>query len=109
MPTRALVVDDDACPVAVAVSAVRSVVAGPALTPVPTCPPVVLGLANVRGDVIPVFDCGLLLERDPLGAAPFVVVVETRAGPAGLAVPSMPRTATVEDGDVFDPDKVVSR
>ena len=108
MPTRALVVEDEACPLSVAVSTVRSVVANPALTPVPTAPPVVLGLANIRGDVTAVFDSGLLLDLDPLGAAPFVVVVETRAGPAGLAVPCMPRTATVEDDELFDPDTVAS-
>lgn len=106
---RALVVDDEACPVAVAVDAVRSVIAGVRLTPVPMAPPFVLGLANVRGDIVPVFDTGVLLDRAPLGPTRFVLVVETRAGPAGLSVTGMPRTETVDDDRLLDPDAVVLR
>lgn len=107
--TRALVVEDEAAPVAIAVAAVRSVVAAPSLAPLPTAPPLVLGLANVRGDVVPVLDTGLLLGLEPLGKAPFVLVVDTKAGPAGLAVLRMPRTEWVADGRLFDPDQAVVR
>lgn len=109
MATRALVVDDEAAPLAIDLQRVRSVVAEPALTPVPTAPPSVLGLANVRGDIVPVLDTGVLLGLDPVGQARFVLVVETSRGPAGLAVKAMPVTADVADDRLVDPDALVGR
>ncbi len=110
MAARALVVDDEATPLAVVIGAVRAVVAGPELTLVPTAPPSVLGLANVRGDVVPVFDAARLLGREPVREPRFVLVVDTALGPAGLAVAAMPLTADVEDGDerLVDVDALVA-
>ncbi|MDQ1437555.1 MAG: purine-binding chemotaxis protein CheW [Acidimicrobiaceae bacterium] len=112
MPERALLVGD----VAVALRAVRSVLRAPELTPVPTAPAVVLGLANVRGQVVPVLDGGLLLATDgrapaALGEAAYVVVVDTAAGPLGLAVSAMPVPAdvAVDDPRLVDPDSLVDR
>lgn len=109
MAVRALVVEDEAVPLAVAVDRVRSVVPGPALTPVPTAPPSVLGLANVRGDIVPVLDTGLLMGLKPVAKARFVLVVDTGRGPAGLALPVMPVTADVDDDRVVDPDALVAQ
>jgi len=76
---------------------------------VPTAPPVVLGLANVRGTVVPVLDTGLLLDDGPIGEAPFVLVVDTARGPAGLAVPTMPVADDVPDDEVADADALVAQ
>lgn len=115
MAVRALVVPDDeaggeAAPaLALAIERVRSVITEPALTPVPTAPATVLGLANVRGEIVPVFDTGLLRGVGPVGSARFVIVVETERGPAGLAVAAVPATANVPDDDIVDPDSLVGQ
>jgi hypothetical protein len=93
---------------AMAMANVRRVVVAPALTPVPTAPPVVLGLANVRGVVVPVLDTGLLLDRGPVAGAPFAVVVETARGFAALAVPEMPVAQDVDEADVADIEALVA-
>jgi purine-binding chemotaxis protein CheW len=69
---------------------VREIVAAPALTTLPTAPAVVLGLVNLRGDVLPVFDAGRLVAS-PYPAEPqFVMVVDTERGAAGVAASGMP-------------------
>ena len=70
---------------AVPITAAREVVTA-AVTPLPTAPSTVLGVCNVRGEIIPVFDSGVVLG---LGRLPFVdsiAVIETAHGPAGLAM-----------------------
>jgi purine-binding chemotaxis protein CheW len=46
------------------VERVREILAGPELTPVPLAPPAVLGLLNLRGEIVTVIDV-----RGPLGVA----------------------------------------
>jgi purine-binding chemotaxis protein CheW len=72
---------------------VRHVVATPGVTPVPTAPPAILGLMNLRGEVVPLLDLARLLGRSEGRSAhlPFAVVVETPNGVAGLTVSEMPR------------------
>ena len=43
-------------------------------------------LFNLRGEIVPLFDTAALLGLGTLIDAPFAVVVETAAGPAGLVV-----------------------
>ena len=109
MAVRALIVEDEAARLAVNVDVVRAVVSAPELTPVPTAPPVVLGLANVRGEIVTVLDARLLQQvaAEPIEAAPFVVVVQTAVGLAGLAVQTMPETADVDDEEVVDVDRLL--
>jgi hypothetical protein len=76
---------------------VQEVMARPAITVVPTAPPAVLGLCNRRGDVLPVVSISVLTGRRPLPGegerqAPWVAVVDTPAGAAGLAVTGVPET-----------------
>jgi purine-binding chemotaxis protein CheW len=80
---------------AVATERVREVVTSLQITPVPTAPPWVLGLINVRGEVVPVLDTGALLG---IGATPspcYAVVVISSSGLAGLLATSMPSVATL--------------
>jgi chemotaxis signal transduction protein len=70
---------------AVPIAAAREVVTA-IVTPLPTAPSSVLGVCNVRGEIIPVFDSGVVLG---LGALPYsdgIAVIETSHGPAGLAM-----------------------
>ena len=75
---------------------VREIVATPALTTLPTAPAAVLGLVNLRGDVLPVFDAGRLVAS-PFPAAPdFVMVVDTERGAAGVAASGLPSIVDLE-------------
>lgn len=105
---RALAIDAAGTPLAFAITDVRAVIPDPSLTPVPTAPPVVLGLTNVRGEVVPVFDTGLIVGGQPIGHAAFVVVVDTSVGVAGFAVSAMPRTTDADD-ETVDPVTLVPR
>src|SRR5687768_15154217 len=82
---RALRLQVGVDPYAVPMDAAREVVAAPSLTRLPTAPPSVLGVCNLRGEIIPVFDTGLLLGLGPLPSIEAVAIVETALGPAGLA------------------------
>ena len=73
--------DDYAVPMAVA----REVLAAPEITRLPTAPSSVLGVCNVRGEIIPVFDTGVLLGLGRSSAFESIAIVETAMGPAGLA------------------------
>lgn len=106
--TQALVATLPSGRVAIALARARRVVARPALTPLPDAPASMLGLANLRGEVVPVLDAGLLLSDEPLGLAGFVIVVDTAKGPAGLAVPSLPRSMEVDDAELFDTDSLTT-
>ena len=76
-------VGDDAYAVPMAVA--REVLAAVDVTPLPTAPSSVLGVCNVRGEIIPVFDTGVLLGLGSMPAHDSIAIVETVMGPAGLA------------------------
>lgn len=80
---------------------VREVVAEPTVTPIPTAPASVLGLFNLRGEMVPIFDTGQILAVGPVAASPYVVVVDTSAGLAGLAATGLP--VAVRLGDSLGP------
>lgn len=83
---------------AVATESVREVVALPMLTTVPTAPDSLVGLFNLRGEIVPLFDTAALLGVGRIGAGSFSTVVLTALGPAGLAVTAVPEA--VELGDL---------
>ena len=78
---------------AVETSQVREVVAAPELTALPTAPRSVLGVFNLRGEIVPVFDLANLLGLGTTPAHSYVAVVDTGLGPAGLALTDVARTA----------------
>jgi len=69
----------------------REVVAAPAVTPLATAPPVLLGLFNLRGQIVPLLDTAALLGTGTGETTSFVVVVAAPAGLAGLATSALPR------------------
>ena len=71
-------VGDDAY--AVPMELAREVVAAPVVTVLPTSPASVLGVCNVRGEIMPVFDTGLLLGLGPIPACTAMAIVETSMG-----------------------------
>ena len=80
---------------AVETALVREVVAAPELTVLPTAPPNVLGVFNLRGEIVPVFDLANLLGLGRTPGHPFVAVVDTGLGPAGLALTDVARAAEI--------------
>ena len=83
---------------AVPMELVRKVVADPPITMLVTAPPVVLGLFNLRGQIVPLFDTAVLLGVGSVDEAKFtfVAVVQTPYGLAGLAATGLPQRAVLE-------------
>jgi chemotaxis signal transduction protein len=82
---------------AVSLETVREVVVDPRVTELPTSPPVVRGVFNVRGDIVPLLDTGLLLGLRPVMEEPYAVLVETPHGTAGLVATDMPLTVRLNE------------
>ena len=69
---------------------VREVVGAPALTPLVTGPAGVLGLFNLRGEIVPLLDTASLLDLGHVGSVAFSVVLHTHLGPVGLSTTGFP-------------------
>ena len=82
---------------AVPLARVREVLSPLRVTPVPLAPGTVLGVVNVRGEVVPVLDTGALLGVRPVGHTGTVAaaVVDTERGPAALAASGEPAVETL--------------
>ena len=80
----------DAETYALPVTALREIVKVPALTEIPRAPRALLGVMNLRGEVLPVYDIRPRLHLAPLGAVPpktaRVLVVRSEEGDAGVWV-----------------------
>lgn len=94
---QALVLPIGADRYALELTEVREVVPDPVITPLPGAPRGVLGLVNVRGDVVPVLDTASFLGLGGLEHVAFVVVADTDAGLAGLATDGEPSTAALDE------------
>jgi chemotaxis signal transduction protein len=90
---RAVLMPVHADSYALPIECVREVLAGPTVTLLATAPPVVLGLINVRGEIVPLLDTAALLGLGNVDVASFAVVVNTPHGPAALAVTGFPGRA----------------
>jgi chemotaxis signal transduction protein len=85
---------------AVEVGYVREVVRLPEIAPLPKAPPLIEGLVDLRGHLIPVLDLARLLGRGRAdsGGEARVVVVEERGLVFGLWVDSASGVLNLEDG-----------
>lgn len=75
------------------VATVREVVAAPVVTPLPSVSPAVLGVINLRGEIVPYLDTAALLGVGTLTSPLFAVVVESSRGLAALGMSGAPETA----------------
>jgi purine-binding chemotaxis protein CheW len=84
-------------PMGMAAQAVREIVAPPRLTRVPHAPEALLGMAGLRGDIVPVLSLARLLKRQdtPMGR----VIVADFDGPVGLAVTSVSQMMDHHDAE----------
>ena len=70
---------------------VLEVVAAPTVTPLATAPAAVLGLFNLRGQIVALLDTAALLGIGTVAASAFAVVVSSAHGPVGLAASGFPQ------------------
>jgi chemotaxis signal transduction protein len=82
---------------AVPIGWVREVVLAPSLTSLVTAPSMVLGLFNLRGEIVPLLDTATLLGVGRTDSVAFAVVLHTGHGPAGLSATASPRRALLDD------------
>jgi chemotaxis signal transduction protein len=75
------------------IDCVREVLAAPIVTRLATAPAAVLGLINLRGEIVPLLDTAALLGVGSSTTVAFAVVVNTPDGPAALAVTGFPERA----------------
>jgi purine-binding chemotaxis protein CheW len=57
----------------------------------------VLGVINLRGEIVPVMDTAALLGLDVTAPLSFAAVVHTADGPAALTATGMPEVVTLDD------------
>ncbi len=81
---------------ALPLSAAREIVARPIVTPLPTAPPAVLGLFDLRGEIVPLFDVAVLLDAGSV-TPDYAAVVECEQGLAGIAASGPLATVTLSD------------
>jgi chemotaxis signal transduction protein len=82
---------------AIPVTHVREVLEIGEITPLPGSGEHVLGLRNLRGQVVPVFDLATLLQTGDRGEPASVCVAELDGSVAGLAVDEVTDVAGVPD------------
>jgi purine-binding chemotaxis protein CheW len=87
-------VGDDLC--AIPMDWVLEVVAAPTLSRLVTAPPAVIGLFNLRGQIVPLLDTAALLGTGTVQRAAFAVVVNFSQGPAGLAATAFPERGLLD-------------
>jgi len=75
---------------ALPLESVQQIISRPRVTRLPSSEPGILGLLNVRGDIVPLFDAAVLLRSGTPGASTFAILVSTSLGPAALGVAVMP-------------------
>jgi chemotaxis signal transduction protein len=75
----------------------REVVAAPKVTLLATAPPVVIGLFNLRGQIVPLLDTATLLGLGTVETTSFAVVVNCPQGLAGLATTGFPQRHMIDE------------
>jgi purine-binding chemotaxis protein CheW len=82
---------------AIPIGWVREVVTAPLLTGLVTAPVMVLGLFNLRGEIVPLLDTASLLGLGSVGDVVFALVLQTHLGPVGLSASAFPKRAFLDE------------
>jgi len=83
---------------AVPMTTVHQVLRYPVVTRVPLSPTGLMGLLNVRGEIVPLLDTGVLTATGALAEPPFAVLVSSEKEMVALAAEDLPVA-----GDFGDP------
>jgi purine-binding chemotaxis protein CheW len=94
---RVLVVAVNGAFFAVPMATVHQVLRHPLVTRVPLSPTGLLGVVNVRGEIVPLLDTGVLTATGGLGEPPFAVLVSGDKDLIALAVEELPIAADFEE------------
>jgi purine-binding chemotaxis protein CheW len=94
---RVLVVSVNAAFFAVPMSTVHQVLRHPLVTRVPLSPTGLLGVVNVRGEIVPLLDTGVLTGTGSLTEPAFAVLVSGEKDMVALAAEELPIAADFEE------------
>jgi purine-binding chemotaxis protein CheW len=94
---RVLVVSVNSAFFAVPMSIVHQVLRHPLVTRVPLSPPGLLGVVNVRGEIVPLLDTGVLTGTGGVTEPPFAVLVSGEKDMVALAAEELPIAADFEE------------
>jgi len=90
---RVLIIPVNAEFYAVPMESVRQVMQRSEVTRVPMAPAGLIGVINVRGEILPLLDTGVLTGSGAIPSAPYSVLVNTDKETVALAAQAMPVTA----------------
>ena len=93
---RVLVIPVNEAFYAVPMEAVHQVLRHPQVTSVPLAPKGLIGVINVRGEIVPLLDTGVLTDTGALVSPPFAVLVSGEKDLVALAARDLPMTAEFE-------------
>jgi purine-binding chemotaxis protein CheW len=82
---------------AVPMDKVRQVLQRVEVTRVPLAPAGLIGVINVRGEIMPLLDTGVLTGSGAIPSAPYSVLVNTDNETVALAAQAMPITADLDE------------
>ena len=82
---------------AVPMATVHQVLRHPKVTRVPLSPPGLLGVVNVRGEIVPFLDTGVLTGTGSLVEPPFAVLVSGETEMVALAAEALPIATDFEE------------
>jgi chemotaxis signal transduction protein len=94
---RVLVIAANAAFFAVPMTTVHQVLRHPLVTLVPLSPNGLLGIVNVRGEIVPLLDMGVLTGTGALSLPPFAVLVSGEKDMVALAAEELPFAADFEE------------
>ena len=94
---RVLVIAANTAFFAVPMASVHQVLRHPMVTRVPLAPAGLLGVVNVRGEIVPLLDTGVLTGTGGLTVPPFAVLVSGDKDMVALAAEELPIAADFEE------------
>jgi len=94
---RVLVIAANGAFFAVPMSTVHQVLRRPLVTLVPLSPVGLIGIVNVRGEIVPLLDTGVLTGTGALAEPPFAVLVSSERDMVALAAEELPIAADFEE------------
>src|SRR5258707_13506055 len=81
---------------AVPMATVRQVLRQPIVTRIPLSPTGLMGVLNIRGEIVALLDAGILTATGALGEPPFAVLLSSEKEMLALAAEELPVSAALD-------------